>query len=133
MALTKRREIVSRKPGLVAHPVAATAVIHSGAIVVLNGDDFAQPGTAAAGLRSVGRAIESCDNSAGGNGDARITVQRDLAQRYDNDGVAPVTREHIGGSAYIVDDHTVSSDATDRSAVGIVLDVDEDGVWILFP
>lgn len=132
MALSRNREIVSRKLGLISHPVAAGAIIYSGAIVVLNGDDLAVPGTEATGLRAQGRATYGVDNSNGADGDVRIEARFDLAQRYDNDAVAPVTRAHIGSSAYIVDDHTVSSVATGRSVAGKVSDVDADGVWIDF-
>lgn len=132
MALTKKREIIRRKLAAVSHPVAAGAVIHEGAMTVLNAAGFAQPGTEAEGLTSVGRAESSVDNTGGTDGGANVTTRIDDACRYDNDAVAPVTRTSIMKPCFIKDDATVSSDATGRSAAGTVVNVDADGVWIAF-
>ena len=130
--LTKNREIVSRKLGLRSHPVAAGAVIFSGAMVALNAAGFAVPATSVAGLRTQGRATYGVDNTGGPDGAAHIESQSDMAQRYDNDAVSPVTRADIDGDCYVLDDHTVSSDGTNRSVAGKVSDVDADGVWVDF-
>jgi len=132
MALTKKREIVTRQLSLIAHPVAAGAVGFEGGILVVNAAGFASPGIAAANLTSVGKTNKSYDNSGGADGAFMVTARVDDACRYDNDPVDPVTRAHIMKPCYIKDDHTVSSDATDRSVAGTVVDLDDDGVWIAF-
>lgn len=131
MALTKKREIVSRDLGYVSHPVSAGVKIFEGALIAATAAGFAQPGTSAANLTVLGRAESDVDNSAGADGDKLVTARLDLAFRYDNDSVAPVTRAHLMADCYIKDDHTVSSDNTDRSRAGKVVDIDDDGVWIV--
>jgi len=130
--LSADRRITSRELSLVAHPVLAGATIHKGAIVVLDTDGFARPGTAAAGLTVAGHADAGVNNATGDSGDISVTVTVSRAFRYDNDAVAPLDRGDIGSDAFILDDHTVSADATDRSRAGTVVDLDEDGVWIAF-
>jgi len=132
MALTKKREIVTRELAAVSHPVAAGAKIFEGGLVVLNAAGFALAGTEGADLTSVGRAHTSADNTGGPDGGTAVTARVDYACRYDNDAVAPVTRTSIMKPCYIKDDVTVSSDDTGRSAAGTVVDVDADGVWIAF-
>ncbi len=132
MALTKKREIVTRELGGVSHPLAANAKIFEGGLVVLNAAGFALAGIEGEGLTSVGRANTSADNTGGPDGGTAVTARIDYACRYDNDSVAPVTRTSIMSACYIKDDVTVSSDDTGRSAAGTVVDVDADGVWIAF-
>lgn len=132
MALTKKREIVTRLLGAVSHPVAAGAIIYEGGLTVLNDQGFAQAGDTEEGLTSVGRADVSVDNTGGADGAARVTTKIDYACRYDNDGAAPVTRTSIMKPCYIKDDVTVTADAAGRSEAGTVVDIDDDGVWIAF-
>lgn len=132
MALTKKREIVTRDLAAIAHPVAAGAKGFEGGLLVVNAAGFALAGYEAENLTCVGRTNATFDNTGGSNGGALAIGRVDYACRYDNDAVAPVTRAHINKPCYIKDDVTVSSDATGRSAAGTVRDVDADGVWITF-
>ena len=128
-ALTQDRNTPYREGTLYSDPVAAGAVIHAGALVVLNAARDAAPGSVATGLVARGIAQEAVDNTGGAAGDERVSVRAGIF-RLANDGT--VTRADIGGTAYIVDDQTVAdNDATGtRSAAGPIVDVDGDGVWV---
>ncbi|QEW05651.1 hypothetical protein [Nitrincola iocasae] len=127
-ALNKNRPTPRRLPGQHVDPVAGSVQIFSGALVVLNATHFAAPATAATGLRTRGVAVDASDNRTGSNGDGFITTQTG-PHRFINAG--DITREHIGTSAYIVDDQTVTAVSTDSSVVGRIDDVEPDGVWVV--
>ncbi|UJX43042.1 hypothetical protein K9F62_10335 [Desulfovibrio sp. JY] len=133
-ALTKDRNTPRRKGKIVVHPVAAGAVFFVGALAVLNATGYAEPATTATGKKGLGRATGAVSNATGADGAAFVEVERGVFA-FDNDGTDTVTRAHVGGSAYAVDDQTVASnDGTGtRSAIGIIRDVDAiNGVWVEF-
>lgn len=121
---TPRREGVDY-----SDPVAATTVIFAGGIVVLDSSGNAAPGTTATGLVPRGVAQEQVDNNPGAAGDKNVLSRKGVF-RFVNG--ASIDRTDIGGTAYIVDDQTVhSTDGTGtRSALGTIVDVDADGVWV---
>lgn len=130
-ALTQDRNTPRAEGDIFTHPVAASARIFIGALVVLDANGFAAPGSTATGLTALGVAWSRADNSDGADGDASVRVRRGTF-RFVNDGADPVDRTHIGGPAYIVDDQTVA--ATDgagtRSPAGTIRDLDAQGVWV---
>ena len=130
-ALTKDRNTLARDGKAFGHPVAAGAIFFVGALAVLNATGFAEPATTAIGKKGLGRATEAVSNASGADGDVLIVIERGCFA-YANDG--NVTRAHIGDNAYAVDDQTVApTDGTGtRSAVGIIRNVDADGVWVEF-
>lgn len=130
MALTKDRNTAYMTPGLVAVPVAASAKIYAGALVVINASGYAAPGSTATGLTYFGRADEFADNTEGANGAVTVLVRRGVAFGWANDG--SITQAHLGKTCYIVDDETVAAtDATGtRSAAGKIVAVDSVAVWV---
>lgn len=132
MALTKDRNTHMKDGELLALAVAAAVTIYAGALVVIDGDGYAAPGTEATGLKYVGRAEESVDNASGADGDATVQVRRGKAFKWGNSGTDPVGQANLFTTCYIEDDETVS--ATDntgaRSAAGTVVGIDSDGVWV---
>jgi len=130
-ALAKDRITPRRSGEDMVDPVAAGAVIHAGALVVLDATGYAAPGSTVLNLVARGVAQAAVDNSGGADGDKTVAVRRGI-HHFANDGVDTVDRTHIGGTAYIVDDQTVAStDGTGtRSAAGTIIDVDADGVWV---
>jgi hypothetical protein len=130
-ALIKDRNTPKRPGNQNSDPVGAGVKIHAGSIVVLNATNFAVPATTAIGLRVRGMAEEMADNTNGADGDITVETHKGV-YRFENDG--SITRAHIGGKAYLVDDQTLA--ATDgagtRSEAGDIYDVDDDGVWIEF-
>lgn len=129
-ALTRDRNTPLKDAEVIGVPVAASAVIHAGALVVANAAGFAAPGSTATGLTYVGRAEEAVDNTGGADGVVAVLVRRHNAFKWGNDG--SITQAHLLKTAYIVDDQTLA--ATDgtgtRSAAGRIVGVDSDGVWI---
>ena len=126
VALTKDRRTPRRSGVDFNDPVAAGAMIHAGALVVINAAGDAAPGTTSLGLKARGIATESVDNAAGGE-----TVNSTTGTyRLGNDGT--IARADIGNSAYIVDDQTVADndEVNTRSVAGKIIDVDSVGVWV---
>lgn len=128
VALTSRRMTKSAAGVRFTDPVKAGAVIFQGALTVLDAG-FLAPARTALGLKVRGVAEAKFDNATGANGAINGTTNPGVFS-FENDG--SVTRTHIGGTAYIVDDQTVA--ATDgtgtRSPAGIITHLDADGVWV---
>lgn len=128
--LSSDRHTPMQDAGVICMPMAAGAVIHAGALTVVNAAGFGERGTTAPGLRYAGRAEEAVSNAHGSNGARHINVRRLCAFKWANDG--SINQSHYLGSAYIVDDQTVS--ATDgtatRSIAGRIVGIESDGVWV---
>lgn len=131
MALGTDRNTPLRNGDLFSVAVAAATTIFAGALVCRNASGWAVPGATALGLRVVGRA-ESRVANAGANGDVSVLVRRG-AFRWGNAEGDPLTAADIGNVCYLVDDETVArtSGSSTRSRAGLVLDVDDVGVWVL--
>lgn len=107
-----------------AAKVAADAVIWKGALCGFKGGYLYQ-WDAATGLTHPCIAIPnrgtSVDNTGGADGDLSCDVdfiETKLLYPFGNDTVAPVVQAQIGGTAYGLDDQTVTSDPTGASPVG---------------
>ena len=113
-------------------PVAAATQIFMGAQIAANAAGYVVPGDEATDLTYLGRADAHVDNSAGGDGDMSVPVRYGKAFRWANSGTDPVGQSLLGKRAYIVDDETVAgTDGTGtRSESGIVVGIDDAGVWI---
>lgn len=131
MALTNDRNTPSKDGELVSVPLAAVKV-HAGGLTAINAAGFATPGAVATTLKYFGRAEESVDNSAGAAGDKSVLVRRKKAFKWLNHGADAVVQADLGATCYIVDDQTVAktNGTNTRSAAGIVVQVDADGVWV---
>lgn len=129
MPLNQDRDTHRSELTLFSDPVAASTRIFGGSIVMLDASGNAVPGATATDLTPRGIAQEFVDNSDGSAGDLVVQSRRG-AFHLENDG--SVTRADIGGQAYVVDDQTVAnSNGTDsRSALGTIVDVDANGVWV---
>lgn len=128
-ALTQDRNTPNRDGEQFGVPVAATAKIYAGAIVMLNATGYAVPGATATGQVCAGRAEARVDNSSGADGALAIEVRSGVF-KFANNG--DLTIAEVGDTCYIVDDQTVAkTDGTGtRSAAGKVVGVDTDGVWV---
>lgn len=133
-ALSTGRRTPMRAGDIVSHPLAASVTVHQGGIGCLDAAGHLAPGSTGVGLKCVGVIADSVSNAGGAAGAVAADVRRDGAWRFDNHGADTITRAHIGGAAYIVDDQTVASTngANTRSVAGVIIDVDADGVWIVF-
>lgn len=131
-ALTADRNTPARAGDDFAPPVKGATLIHAGSLLCRDADGWAVPGSTALGLVPVGCARQRIDNREGLDGDLRVPTRRGVF-RWANSAGDAITQAEIGDSAYIVDDQTVAK--TDgggtRSRAGIIIDVDDIGVWVL--
>lgn len=131
-AITTDRNTPYKDPFIVSVLLAAGVTVLAGTMAVVNADGFGQMATTADDLTYLGRFDEAVDNSAGDDGDKIAQVRRKKVFCWENHGADPVTQASLGQLCYIVDNQTVA--ATDgtgtRSAAGIVLAIDSDGVWV---
>lgn len=111
--------------------VAAATTIEAGKIVCLNSAGHAVEGVEATGLRTVGRASRTVDNSAGSAGDESIRVDLGVF-KFANSGTDAVDLNDTLNVCYVEDDQTVSEtdNSAARSKAGRVMRVDSDGVWV---
>ena len=132
VALTADRNTPMKDGKIVAVSVAANAVCFAGGIAVANATGYAAPGSTALNLTYLGRFEESVDNTGGADGAVTVDVRRGKAFKFANDATNPVTQASMGKVCYIVDDQTVAinNGAGTRSAAGIVMGVDANGVWV---
>jgi hypothetical protein len=128
-ALNTPRNTPERLGDVFGFPVAAGAVIHQGALVMLDGG-YAAPGAPGAGKIAAGRAEWSVDNTAGAAGARLVEVRRGVF-RFENDSATPIEQTDIGADAYILDDQTVTGDSSGASRAGPVVAIDQAGVWVL--
>lgn len=110
-------------------PLAAATIIYAGCMVALNAAGNAVLASDTAALRVIGRAEETIDNSAGAAADLSIVVKPGIFQ-YQNDVTNAITKAQVGKPAYVFDDVTVANTSTNKVVAGIVVRVDDTGVYI---
>lgn len=116
---------------LVGLLVAASALIETGKLVALNAAGFAVPASDTVGLKVVGMAEETIDNSAGANGDKIVLVKRKKAFLFANDVTNAVTQAHLFTNVYVNDAYTVDSDGgTNDIVAGKCVGIETGGVWV---
>lgn len=101
-------------------PVAAGKKIYAGSMVAINASGYALPAEKAEGLKTVGRAETSADNSSGPDGYAAVNVKRGVFF-WDNDSENAVVAANLFGPCYIKDDCTVSALSAGSSPAGKVI------------
>lgn len=132
MALTADRNTPHKDGELVSVPMAANTKVYAGGLAVANATGYAAPGSVATTLTYLGVFEESKDNTGGAAGAKSVTIRRRKVFKFKNSGADPVTQASLGKSCYIVDDETVAATngTNTRSAAGIVVGIDSDGVWV---
>lgn len=132
MPLTADRNTAMRDKELIGLPMAANVKIYAGSLVVANATGHVAPGSAAANLIYLGRAEETLDNTGGADGAKIILIRRNKAFKWGNYAADLVTQAELGKLCYIHDDAQVAKTSSNavRSAAGVVLGVDSDGVWV---
>ena len=125
MALTGNTSTLMRDGKQFEYGVEANAVIYQGAVVQQNGNNV-EKGAKAASKKYVGIALEQVTGSAT-DGEVKVNVRRRVAAKLK---VASGRSLALGATAYLEDDETVHDQDTGRSALGDVVAVDTDGVWV---
>ncbi|MDH5184888.1 MAG: hypothetical protein OEX12_13480 [Gammaproteobacteria bacterium] len=132
MPLTADRNTPMKDGEIIPVALAAGAKVYAGGIAVANATGYGAPGSVATTLTYLGRFEEQVDNSAGIDGAKSALVRRGKAFKFKNEAADLVTQASLGKVCYIVDDETVA--LTDgvgtRSAAGVVVGIDSDGVWV---
>jgi len=129
-ALTEARDTPQRDGAAVLVGVASNTQIYAGALVAINSTGYAVPASDATGLKVVGRAEETVDNTGtAGDGAESITVRRGVFRWTNGD---TFTRADVGSLAYVEDDAQVqkAASATYDIVAGVIVDVDTYGVWV---
>jgi hypothetical protein len=114
--------------------VAATTKLYYGALVVRNSTGYFAPATTATGLIPVGVCVGDkeknpvdVDNTAGAAGALEAHA---CSGTFLMKNAGDITIAEIGDLAYADDDQTVTAVSTGRSAVGRIVQVQADGVFI---
>lgn len=131
MSLTEDRNTQMQDGEFISVPMAAVKIF-AGSLVAANATGFATPGAVATTLTYLGRAEETVDNTGAAPGAKSVLVRRRKAFKFSNYATDPVVQASLGKVCYIFDDFTVAltDGAGARSAAGIVVGLDSDGVWV---
>lgn len=130
-ALTDDKKTEYRLGEEIAVPVDDGDVIYAGALVCVNADGYAVPGSDTAGLRFVGVARERADNREGADGAVSVIVRR--KGLFKMTLASAVTQASLGANVCIVDDQTVdlaAATTNDIVAGKIVELIDTTHAWV---
>lgn len=136
-ALTKERlpDFFGTTPTRRTIQVKGGVKIFKGANVAIDSSGYARPGglIAAGGVRAVGVAAATADNTGGADGVIEVEVHVGVYKML-NHGADLVTAASVGADCYVVDDQTVAltSATSTRYVAGKVQRVDSDGVRVFF-
>lgn len=108
-------------------PVKGGAELTEATMAAINGDGYAAPAAASAGLKVAGCVQRYCDNRNGADGEQTVSVKRGVFV-WDNDGTIKET--DILKPCYVKDERTVTITADGSSVAGIILEVADDGVTV---
>lgn len=107
-------------------PVAAATLIELGNMVAVNSTGYLVPAADTTGLKVIGLASETADNSKGAAGDVTVRVFRNQSFLLEKSGL---TQANVGADVYVADSVTVK--ATGSVVAGKCLSVSEpEGVQI---
>lgn len=123
------RNTESRPGDFVYLPLAASTKIFQGTLVAKDANGRAVPASDTAGLRVVGLAEETVDNSSGSAGALSINVRLGVF-KFANSADNAVTAAMIGTFAEVEADLAVASSSTNHVTAGRIVGVDTDGVWV---
>jgi hypothetical protein len=118
------------RPGLITRLLlAASALIYQGVLVAVNSAGNAVKASDTAGLRVMGMALDTADNTDGAAGDLGVDVKQGIFL-FDNSAGAAVDADDVGKLCYVEDDHTVAESSTHKVIAGRVVEVESRGVWV---
>ena len=124
-ALSANQSTLLRDGRQFEYGVKANAEIYQGALVMIDGNNV-EKATKAANKKFAGIALEQVTGSSTA-GEVKVNVRRRCAAKFKT--VASQV-PGLGDTAYVEDDQTVHDTASGRSALGPVVAVETDGVWV---
>lgn len=98
--------------------------IYKGAFVVMTGG-YVEPATSGTGLKPVGKASDTVDNTAGSDGDLTCHIEfpsEKTLMPLIGDSSHTFAQANVGGKAWMEDDQTVTTVSTGASVAGTVWD-----------
>lgn len=131
MALTADKKTEYTEGVELSIPVDDGDKIYAGAMVCVNADGYAVPGSDAAGLIFKGISREYVDNSLGLDGAKNVTVRR--RGLFKMTFATAITQANVGDNVFIVDDETVdlAGNVTHDIFVGIIAAyIDSTHAWV---
>jgi len=128
-AATSEIDTPTRTGTYIHLPLAAATLIYAGTLVARDAAGRAVPAADTAGLRVVGRAAHTVDNSTGAAGAASINIEPGVF-KYANSESNAIDADDVGKHALVEDDQTVAESSTHGVIAGRIVEVDADGVWI---
>lgn len=120
-ALAGPYETLEREGLLVSYAVKANTRIWKGALVCVDSTGFLVPASDTAGLRFVGVAFESVDNTGGTNGAIRCRVIKRGSFVYNRTGT--YSQADVGTLVRAVSDNEVAKTSTNNIVVGTVVEL----------
>jgi predicted RecA/RadA family phage recombinase len=102
-AATADRLIVQKEAGEKSYPMLTNVKIYAGTLVCVDTAGYAKAAADGAGLKVVGVADVTVDNTGGASGDKSIKVRRGVFKLP----AASITQAMVGKLMYVVDDQTV--------------------------
>lgn len=115
-------------------PVAATTKIEAGKMVGINSSGYAVEAADTAGIKVLGVADHTVDNSSGSNGDKRVRVRTGKQFLLKNSATNAVDVADAGTYVFVEDDETVADAAgTNGVVAGRCIEVVSAGVWVEMP
>lgn len=129
VAAVAARNTDTRPGDIVNLPLAADTVIYAGTLVARDANGRAVPASDTAGLRVVGRAEQTVDNTGGAAGALSIDIRLGC-YKFTNSATNAVDADDIGKMAVVEDDQTVAETSTNKVCAGRIMGVESDGVWV---
>jgi hypothetical protein len=130
VAATAEIEATEERAGeVISISVYQATVIYAGTLVAINATGYAVPASDAAGLRVIGRAEQTVDNSSGASGDLAIAVKRGIF-KFSNSETNVVDTTDVGRKCYVEDDNTVATQSDASIIAGTVIEADANWVWV---
>lgn len=128
-ALTAERNTPRLAGDRIEVPVKAATTLFAGALAVADAG-YAAPGRTATGLVALGRCEETVTAVAAG--DAKAAIRSGIFRFANSTSADLIGQANVGASCYIVDDQTVAltSGSNTRSVAGLIVGVDDVGVWV---
>lgn len=133
MALTKAIEIKECLGPMSEKRYAtlkAGAKIYRGSMVAFDSSGYLIEPTGATGLRVVGIATQTVDNTAGANGALGMEYKSGTFILYNGASTNAVTVADIGEPVYAMDGGTISRLAASKSPAGVLVGIDELGPMV---
>jgi hypothetical protein len=117
-ALTADRAVTMEVGSVRSYPVAASSTIYAGAIVCVDNNGYAVPGSDSANLKFVGIAREKADNSSGSAGDISVEVDCIHGSTWRFAATSLAQADGDGTQVFVSDDQTVAKSTTNSVKIG---------------